>query len=108
MFLENFWFKISQRKVKRRIIGINNKILAQGKLTNVQFDIIGNNNHLEIRKNAQISNILIYIRGNNHRLQIEENCIIKGGSIWFEDDNCNMGKLNRHSKILQVLKCYFV
>jgi acetyltransferase-like isoleucine patch superfamily enzyme len=34
--------------------------------------------------------MMIYIRGNNHKLKIGENCQYKGGTIWFEDNYCEI------------------
>jgi acetyltransferase-like isoleucine patch superfamily enzyme len=75
-------------KYKKSIKGKNNIIKNSGVLLNVKYDIIGDNNRIEIMYGTVLSNISIYIRGNNHKIKIGENCQYKGGSIWFEDNDC--------------------
>ncbi len=75
---------------KQKIKGKNNAILQDGSLHNVQYNVRGNNNLIEIKKGATLSNMMIYMRGDNHKLVIGENCAFKGGSVWFEDNNCHI------------------
>ncbi|MCO6496347.1 MAG: hypothetical protein J5I50_01665 [Chitinophagaceae bacterium] len=79
-----------RQTIKGDLRGNNNVINNEGLLFNVKLDIIGDNNLLEIGKNSTISNVTIYIRGSNHTLKIAENCHYKGGSIWFEDNDCKI------------------
>jgi acetyltransferase-like isoleucine patch superfamily enzyme len=68
--------------------GKNNIIINKGTLFNVKYDIIGDNNVIEISKGAVLSNMMIFMRGNNHHLKIGEYVKYKRGSVWFEDENC--------------------
>lgn len=69
------------------IKGSNNEILNLGVFENVTFDIVGDNNRIEVGKNSRIRDTLIYMRGNNHKLVIKENCNYDGGELWIEDNN---------------------
>jgi len=82
--------KASFKRKPAAIRGDRNTIKNDGFLDHVVFDIIGNDNYIEIGKNCQIRNTLLYIRGNNHRLIINENCYFGGGELWIEDDNCQL------------------
>ncbi|WP_281637371.1 acyltransferase [Flavobacterium marginilacus] len=77
-------------KFKKPIIGKNNIVINNGVLSNVKYDIIGNNNKIEIKDKAILSDLTIFIRGNNHKLKIEENCVFKRGFLWFEDSCCEI------------------
>jgi acetyltransferase-like isoleucine patch superfamily enzyme len=77
-------------KFRKSIIGKNNVIVNNGVFWNVKYDIIGNNNTVEIMHRTTLSDMTIFIRGNNHKLKIEENCILRGGSFWFEDSFCEI------------------
>lgn len=75
-------------KFKKPILGKNNTVVNNGVLLNVKYDIVGNNNLVEIMDGTVLSDLKIYIRGDNHKLIIKKNCYIKGGSFWFEDNFC--------------------
>lgn len=77
-------------KVRKPISGKNNVVSNKGVLLKVRFDVVGDNNLIEIGRSSVLSNMTILIRGNNHILKIAENCHYGGGSIWFEDDNCQI------------------
>jgi acetyltransferase-like isoleucine patch superfamily enzyme len=77
-------------KYKNPISGVNNKFIIKGVLLNVKYDIVGNNNFVEILEGAVLSDMIIYMRGDNHKLRILENCKYKGGSIWFLDSYCQI------------------
>ena len=79
-----------RNKYKKPIIGKDNVIINNGVLLNLKYDIIGDNNTIEIMKESVLSDMTIFIRGNNHTLKINENCHYKGGCILFEDNNCNI------------------
>ena len=79
-----------KRKYKWPILGRGNKIVNKGVLFKVKYDIIGNNNIIEIGNRTVLSNLKIYIRGNNHFLKIGEDCFFRGGSVWFEDNDCQI------------------
>jgi len=91
-FLNSWARKINRVRMKSRasISGKNNVVRNKGVLINVKYDILGDNNVIEIMNGAILSDMLIYIRGDNHKLKIGENCAYKGGSIWFEDKNCRI------------------
>ena len=81
---------IFKERVKSPILGKNNVVINKGVLLKVRFDVVGNNNLIEIGKCSVLSNMMIYIRGNNHILKIAENCYYNGGSVWFEDNSCQV------------------
>lgn len=88
--IEN-WIRniIRTRIAKNNIEGKNNRIhYKNANLTQVSFDILGNNNSISIKHGARINKLMFFIRGNNHFIEIGENCSINhGGCIWFEDNN---------------------
>lgn len=90
LFFAKTKFQKLRVKYRKSVIGNNNIIINNGVLCNVKYDIIGNNNKIEIMKRVLLSDLNIYIRGNNHQLKIEENCIVRGGGFWFEDSSCEI------------------
>lgn len=72
------------------IRGENNTVVNNAKLIKVRFDIVGNNNSVEISKGTILSNTLVYMRGSNHSLIIGEDVNYMGGSIWFENNDCRI------------------
>ena len=83
-------FKKFFSRVRVKKIGKQNIIVNDGSLRNVRYDIVGNNNTIEIKNEAVVSNLLIYVRGDNHKLTIGKNCIVKSGEIFFENENCEI------------------
>lgn len=87
-------FKMRMRRFKARfknpIRGNNNLIIKKGVLINTKFDIIGNNNTINIMSGAVLSDMVIIMRGSNHSLIIGERCHIKGGNFYFEDEFCTI------------------
>jgi len=79
-----------QDRIRKPISGKNNVVINNGVLFKVRYDVVGDNNLIEIGRNSVLSNMTIFIRGNNHILRIAENCLYKGGSVWFEDNNCQV------------------
>jgi acetyltransferase-like isoleucine patch superfamily enzyme len=77
-------------RYKIPILGKNNVIINKGFLLNVKFDIVGDNNVIEIMQGSILSDMLIYMRGNNHSFKIGEKCYYKGGNVWFEDNHCEI------------------
>ncbi|GAB2544745.1 acyltransferase [Spirosoma aerophilum] len=74
-------------KLARPIRGRGNRIVNKGVFLRVRIDIKGNNNVVEVEEGAFLTNMKIYIRGDNHRLSIGPFCKVKGGCMWFEDNN---------------------
>lgn len=72
------------------IKGTGNKIVIDGVLVNVSYDIVGDNNEINIGKNTRINNTFIYIRGDHHKIIIKESCYIGEGELWIEDDHCSL------------------
>lgn len=70
--------------------GRNNTLLNFGNLDRVFYDIVGNGNRIVIGTGALVQNVTFYMRGNNHLLEIGSGCRISGGSIWFEDSDCDV------------------
>lgn len=81
-------------RFKKSISGKNNKIINKGVVINVKYDIVGNNNTIQISKNSILSDTTIFMRGDNHSLILGEDSRYSGGELWFEDDFCeiNIGK----------------
>lgn len=75
---------------KRPIKGSNNKIVNQSKYSKIRYDIIGNNNSIQIMAGAYIEYMYVFVRGNNHNIKIGKDCIIKNCDIWMEDDSCKL------------------
>jgi acetyltransferase-like isoleucine patch superfamily enzyme len=74
---------------KHLVEGVNNRIrYDDATLSYVTFDIVGNNNKIEIKEDCILKNVTFMIRGSGHRVLINSGCRFKqGGSIWFEDSN---------------------
>jgi acetyltransferase-like isoleucine patch superfamily enzyme len=91
-FLYSIVRVIKKMKFQRTkpICGNNNIIINKGVINKIKYNIIGDNNTIEIMQGAYLSNTTIYMRGNNHKLIIRENCHFKGGEIWFEDHHCQI------------------
>lgn len=77
-------------KIKRKIHGKNNKIVyGNAILTSVSFNILGDNNSIEIRDDCFLNNVEFNIHGDDHKVIIKNGCRFNtGGNIWFEDHNC--------------------
>ncbi|WP_433833723.1 acyltransferase [Flavobacterium anhuiense] len=114
LFFLKMKFYHLKNKYRKQIIGKNNLIINDGVLLNVRYDIIGNNNRIEIMSKSLLSNLTIYMRGDNHKLKIDEECIVKGGEIWFEDSFCeiNIGKKttieSAHFAVTEIQSSIFV
>jgi len=89
--------------IRRIIQGQGNSIQAVGsKLTNVELDIIGDNNQISFGPNSTIYNLKIRMRGSNHRLEFGENCrVSRGGWFWFEDQDCLL-KIGANTTMVDV------
>ena len=70
-----------------KVQGYNNKIENKGRLTNVVFDIIGDNISVIIGEGSVVRNAIIFIRGDHHRLVISKNCYFGEGELWMEDSH---------------------
>lgn len=76
---------------RKKIRGRNNAIIVKyAYLSNVIFDIIGDDNVIFVKKGTKIKNTKIIIRGSGHKVQIGEDCILDGGALCFEDSNCSI------------------
>lgn len=70
------------------VIGHRNVFRIEGICSNVRFDIMGDDNLIEIEKGSKLSGVTIYMRGHHHHLKIASGASIGGGECWFEDDHC--------------------
>ncbi|WP_298547722.1 acyltransferase [uncultured Aquimarina sp.] len=61
-----------------RVIGFNNNIRCEGKYTNCSIDVIGNNNTIVIKKEAELLMSRLVFRGNDNYLEIGNNSRVKG------------------------------
>ena len=75
---------------KSGVCGQRNKLVIQGQLHQVAFDIIGDDNFIEVEEGALLSNVKIYMRGHHHHLKIGKKVKVAGGSFWFEDEHCEI------------------
>lgn len=83
--------KIQKRSARRSSIsGSNNIVSNKGVLLDVKYDIVGNNNSVQILQGSILSDVTIRMRGDNHQLIIGENCRFLGGSIWFANNGCQI------------------
>ncbi len=67
--------------------GRNNVFQAQGaSFSNVELDIIGDDNTIVIGPGSRFNNVRFHVRGSGCRIEFGANCrISRGGVIWFED-----------------------
>ena len=86
---------------EKKIKGNENKIINDSLISNIKFDIVGNNNFIHFKKGSRIFKLNVFVRGNNHTVIIGENCIIKKGEIWIEDQNCSL-TIGDHTTIEDV------
>lgn len=77
-------------KYKKPILGKNNIISNKGVMLNVKYDIVGDNNVVEVMQGAVLSDMMIYMRGNNHTFKVGAFSSFNGGVVWFEDNNCEI------------------
>ena len=78
-------------KPKKIIKGKDNIFLIDQSATllTCSFDIVGNNNSIEIQEGCILNNVLFFIRGDNNKIKIGQRVkFIRGGSIWIEDYGC--------------------
>jgi len=80
--------RIFVSKLSRKIHGSNNIIDNSSIISEINYDVRGNNNSIVLKTGSRIFNLKVFIRGDNHQIVIGENCIIKAGEIWIEDHNC--------------------
>jgi acetyltransferase-like isoleucine patch superfamily enzyme len=58
---------------------------------NVELDVIGDNNQINIGRGSVLSNVNFRLRGSGHRIEFGENCrISRGAVLWFEDNGCSL------------------
>ncbi len=84
-----FYRLVNLFDIHYRVKGHRNRILHhEARLRNVTFEIKGNNNLIDIRKDAVLNSVLIKMTGSGHRLTIGENAYLLGSRLCFEDNNC--------------------
>lgn len=84
--------KIRLYLLKKSIFSVRgqNKIDdSKAKRYKVRYDVIGNDNELELG-NSKLHDILIHVRGNHNKLQIGNNCYLKNTNLMFEGNNCEI------------------
>lgn len=81
-------FMLFINRLKGSIQGKGNVVKDNSLISNIKYDIIGDNNSIVFKNGSRISSLKIFIRGSNHKIVIGENCIIKSGIIWLEDESC--------------------
>jgi acetyltransferase-like isoleucine patch superfamily enzyme len=85
------------------IQGHGNLVVTTGaRLTNVELDIIGDDNQVFFAPGSTIYNLKIRMRGSNHRLEFGENSrLSRGGWFWFEDQDCLL-KVGANTSMVDV------
>jgi acetyltransferase-like isoleucine patch superfamily enzyme len=75
--------------IRQSIRGKGNVVRAEdAKLINVELDVIGDNNQINVGRGCVLTNVRFRLRGNGHRIEIGENCrISRGAVLWFEDED---------------------
>lgn len=79
-----------EREGLRRSIRGENNLLQVGKarLTNVEVDIVGDDNRIVIPNGCTLINVKFRLRGRGHRIEFGPDCrVTRGGVFWFEDEN---------------------
>ncbi|WP_299247798.1 cysteine peptidase family C39 domain-containing protein [uncultured Aquimarina sp.] len=71
------------------IIGQNNQIVLGGIQEHLSFDIAGNNNKIVLKKNAKLFQTRLFFRGDNNYLEIGKNARVKG-SFHLEGSNSSI------------------
>ena len=83
---------------RRKIRGVNNKIVIHSFCVGTTVDISGINNSVVINSGGYIEGLKIFVRGNNTSLYIGENVSFHrgGASLWIEDSNSSI-RIGSHS-----------
>jgi acetyltransferase-like isoleucine patch superfamily enzyme len=81
-------FLISRKRVKTKIIGLQNDSNFKFTSQKSYLSIKGNHNKININSGANIKSLKIDIKGNGNDLEFEDNVLIENLSIHCEGDNC--------------------
>lgn len=85
------WFRRIFRFNRKKIFGKANLIITKNSILNgIKFDIVGDNNSIEISCMAVLDGVTFYIRGNNNCVLIGAECRIADSTIWIEDNMCKV------------------
>ena len=87
--LYRLYIKRPFNSVKKKIKGKNNNLSYNGSiLQSVVFDIIGNNNSINIEPDCLLEGVTFVIRGNNHKVNIGSGTkLFDKNEIVFEDND---------------------
>ncbi len=83
------WLILGEWKgVRRSIQGKGNVFQAEGVVfTNLELEIIGDNNTIVIGPGSRFNNVTFHVRGSGYRIEFGPNCTVsRGGNFWFEDE----------------------
>lgn len=85
--------------LKKKVVGIGNKIDIKSFCAGTTIDVMGNNNSVRILGGGLIEGLRIFIRGSNIYVLIEEDVVFSrgGASLWLEDDNSSISIGKRSS-----------
>jgi acetyltransferase-like isoleucine patch superfamily enzyme len=98
------WLLFGERKgIRRSIRGTGNVFQVQDvSFTNLELDILGDNNVIVIGPGSRFNNVRFRVRGSNHRIEFGPNCkVSRGGNFWFEDESCTL-KVGRNTSMVDV------
>lgn len=85
------WFRRSFRINRKQICGKLNKIEKMNAVLNgVLFDIIGNENYIELNKMVILDGVTFHVRGDLNKVIIGENCRIANSILWIENNKCEI------------------
>ncbi len=94
-----FWFRKNFKINRKNIRGNQNAIIRKHAILNgVKFNIIGDNNTIEIEPMAIIEDVTFHIHGNGGHINIAVDSRIANSIFWMEDDGCEI-KIGRNSTI---------
>ena len=104
--LVNFsrWLILGERNgVHQSIQGKGNIIQMEGaNFTNLELDIIGDNNTIVIGTNSVFNGTRFRVRGSDHYIEFGPECrVTLRGVFWFEDNGCTL-KVGRNTSMVDV------
>jgi acetyltransferase-like isoleucine patch superfamily enzyme len=85
------WLMLGERKgIRRSILGKGNIFQANDSIiTNMELDIVGDNNVIVIGKGSRFNNVHFRVRGNGHHIDFGPECkVTRAGIFWIEDEGC--------------------
>jgi acetyltransferase-like isoleucine patch superfamily enzyme len=98
------WLILGERRgIRQSIQGKGNTFQAEGaSFSNLELDIVGDNNSILIGAGSRFNNVRFHVRGSGHRIEFGPNCkVSRGGLFWFEDEGCTL-QVGRNTSMVEV------